>query len=410
MDTLSANEARAIALASQGLAAPRLAKVDARAITGLVDRLGVVQIDSVNVLVRAHYMPAFSRLGPYDPTLLDRLSHRAPRAVFEYWGHEASLLPVALHPLFRWRMARAAEHAWGGMRRIAKRHPHFVRDVLAVVAERGPIAAGEIEPAMQTAGIVPAKSIKRGKAGWWEWSDAKKAIEFLFWSGQVTSARRRGFERLYDLPERVLPRTIVDAPTPSEADAQRALVERAARAMGIATESDLRDYYRLPLADARRAIADLVEAGTLSPVSVEGWAKPGYLHRKVPAPPPIDPDRAALLSPFDSLVWARERTHRMFGMHYRIEIYVPQEKRVHGYYVLPFLLGGELVARVDLKADRPAGILRVQAAHAEPRAAKPRVAAALAGELSRMAAWLGLSSVSVTQRGDLARALAKLAR
>ncbi|NVB77420.1 MAG: winged helix-turn-helix domain-containing protein [Kofleriaceae bacterium] len=410
MDTLSAKDARAVALAAQGLAAPRPAKVDARAIKGLVDRLGVVQIDSVNVLVRAHYMPAFSRLGAYDPMLLDRLSHRAPRAVFEYWGHEASLLPVALHPLFRWRMARAAENAWGGMRRIAKRNPHLVSDVLSVVASHGPIAAGEIEPAMEAAGIVPKKPIKRGKAGWWEWSDTKKAIEFLFWSGQVTSARRRGFERLYDLPERVIPQTIIGAPTPTEADAQRALVERAARAMGIASEADLRDYYRLPLADARRAIADLVEEGTLSRVDVEGWRKPGYLHRRAPAPPKVDPDRAALLSPFDSLVWARERTHRMFGMHYRIEIYVPQHKRVHGYYVLPFLLGDELVARVDLKADRAAGLLRVQSAHAETHAAKPRVAAALAGELSRMAAWLGLSGVEVTQRGDLARALAKVAR
>jgi hypothetical protein len=293
-------------------------------------------------------------------------------------------------------MARASEHAWGRMRRIARRHPGFVDDVLAIVRDKGPITAGELE-----VGGRPSRK------GWWEWSDAKTAIEYLFWSGQVTSAARRGFERLYDLPERVIPAAILGAPTPSERDAQRALVERGARAMGIASEGDLRDYYRLPLAAARSAIGELVEAGTLEQVTVEGWTKPGYLHRAAPPPPRIDPGRAALLSPFDSLVWARERTARVFGMKYKIEIYVPQPQRVHGYYVLPFLLGDRLVARVDLKADRAASTLRVQAAHAEPGVAKSRVASALAGELSRMAAWLGLRSVEAMPRGDLAAALAR---
>ena len=396
---LSLAEARAIALATQGLAAPRPAKVDAKQLRGLVEQLGVVQIDSVNVLIRSHYLPAFSRLGGYDPTLFDRHAHRAPRALFEYWGHEASLLPVALQPLFRWRMARARDHAWGRMRRIAKNRPTFVRDVLALVAERGPISASEME-----------LGGKPSRKGWWEWSDAKTAIEWLFWSGQVTSARRRGFERLYDLPERVLPARVLAQPTPSEADAHRALIERAARALGIASEADLRDYYRLPLAGARRAVGELVEAGVLEPVTVESWRKPAYLHRKAPAPPRIDPDRPALLSPFDSLIWFRDRTARLFGMTYRIEIYVPAPKRVHGYYVLPFLLGDQLVARVDLKADRAAGALRVQAAHAERGAKKPRVAAALAGELSRMAGWLGLDRIEIVPRGDLAGALARSVR
>ena len=398
---LAAAEARAIALTAQGLAGPRPARTDARRLRAVVDQLGVVQIDSVNVLVRSHYLPAFSRLGGYDRDLLDRLAHRAPRALFEYWGHEASLLPVALQPLLRWRMARAREHAWGRMRRIARRKPQLLADILAIVAEQGPVSASDIE-------IGEAKRRK----GWWEWSEAKTAIEFLFWSGQVTSARRRGFERLYDLPGRVLPAKVLAQPTPSEADAQRALVDRAGRALGIASEADLRDYYRLPLATARTAVAELVEAGVLEAVTVEGWAKPGYLHREAPAPRTrsIDPERPALLSPFDSLVWFRDRTARLFGMTYRIEIYVPAPRRVHGYYVLPFLLGDRLVARVDLKADRAASTLRVQAAHAEAGVAKKRVASALAGELSRMADWLGLDRVEIVPKGDLAASLSRATR
>ena len=407
MTDLSASEARAIVIGAQGLAEPRPATVDKRALRGLVDRLGVVQIDSVNVLVRSHYLPAFSRLGAYDVTQFDALAHRAPRALFEYWGHEASLLPVSLQPLFRWRMEHAKDHAWARMRRIAKKNPRFVDEVLAIVADKGPLSASELEhgPPRSPRWKGPDSRRPLRKTGWWEWSDAKTAIEWLFWSGQVTSAGRRGFERLYDLPDRVLPARVINAATPTHAEAHRALVMLAAGALGVATEADLRDYYRLPLAAAREAIAELVDDKRLERVSVEGWPKPGYLPRRAPKPPAVDPDRAALLSPFDSLVWFRDRTQRLFGMRYRIEIYVPQPKRVHGYYVLPFLLGDALVARVDLKADRAAGALRVQAVHAEPRVAKPRVARALAGELARLAAWLGLPRVEVVPRGDLAKAL-----
>ena len=406
---LSASDARAIAIAAQGLAVPRPPRVVARALRATAEQLGVIQIDSVNVLVRSHYLPAFSRLGGYDTTLFDRLAHRAPRSLFEYWGHEASLLPIALQPLLRWRMERAREHAWGRMKRIASQQPTFVADVLALVADKGPISASEMEPEIERAGLrlASGKAGRPSRKGWWEWSDAKTAIEWLFWSGQVTSARRRGFERLYDLPGRVLPARILAKPTPSEPDAHRALVERAARALGVATEADLRDYYRLPLAGARSAVGELVEAGTLERVVIEGWAKPGYLHRDAAAPPRIDPDRPALLSPFDSLVWFRDRTARLFGMKYRIEIYVPADKRVHGYYVLPFLLGDRLVARVDLKADRAGSALRVQASHAERGVAKARVASALARELRRMAAWLGLARVEIIPKGDLAAALAR---
>jgi uncharacterized protein YcaQ len=386
---LSLAEARALALAAQGLAVPRRAATARRHVLGLVEDLGVVQIDSVNVLVRAHYLPAFARLGAYDVAHLDRLAHRAPRALFEYWGHEASLLPVALHPLLRWRMAQP--HRWKMVRTFGQRRRALVATVLAQVAERGPLATGDLE--------LPSA---RKKSGWWEWSDAKKAIEWLFWTGQVTIAARRGFERLYDLPERVLPPDVVGAPTPAPADARRQLVELAARALGVATDRDLRDYYRLPLVPTRAAVAELVEAGTLRPVTVEGWPR-AYLHRDATART-IDPTRTALLSPFDSMIWSRERTARLFGMTYRIEIYTPAPRRVHGYYVLPFLLGDRLVARVDLKADRAAGALLVQAAHAEP--GMPREApAALARELEAMARWLGLERVVVARRGDLAARL-----
>lgn len=402
--SLSAGEARAIALTAQQFARPhrnlhatRGEGVDHSSLRSLISHLGVVQIDSVNVLVRSHYLPAFSRLGAYKHAELDKLSHEAPRALFEYWGHEASLLHMALQPYLRWRMARAEQNAWGRMRRIAKQKPTLLRDVLSIVRERGPITASAIDIGK-----------KKRSNGWWEWSEAKTAIEFLFWSGQVTSAGRRGFERLYDLPERVIGKFILAQPTPTVADAHRYLLDRAGRAIGVGTEADLRDYFRLPLAEARQALAEAVEAGIFQPVTVEGWTKPGYLHRSG-FDAGIDPDDAALLSPFDSLIWFRDRTERLFGMKYRIEIYTPAPKRVHGYYVLPLLLGDQLVARVDLKADRAAGVLRVQAAHAErasrPRVTKARIAKALAGELSRMASWLGLSDVDVMPRGDLAASL-----
>lgn len=387
---LSLKEARAFAITAQGFASPP------PTVRKVVEQLGVVQIDSVNVLARSHYLPAFSRLGAYDVGDLDRLSHKAPRAVFEYWGHEASLLPVRLHPLLRWRMARATEHAWGRMRRIAKKRPSLLDDILALVRENGPLTASEID----------LGEAKKGK-GWWEWSEAKTAIEFLFWSGQVTSAARRGFERVYDVPERVIPKAILARATPPEEEAHRELVEIAARAMGVATEADLRDYFRLSLAGARKAVAELVEAGDLTLVAVDGWKKPAYLHRNATAKRPT---RAALLSPFDNLIWFRDRTERLFGMRYRIEIYTPAPKRVHGYYVLPLLVGDELVARVDLKADRAAKVLRVQAAHAEPGTPKPQIAKALAECLSRMASWLALERFEVMPNGDLAAPLAKLSR
>jgi uncharacterized protein YcaQ len=397
VETLSASEARRIALAAQGFAADRPPlRPGHREVQRTIDRLGLLQIDSVNVLVRAHYLPLFSRLGPYDPPLLDRRAYGGRRRrLFEYWGHEASLLPVASQPLLRWRMARAERGTglYGGLVRFARRRRDYIAQVLAEVADRGPLAASELSQG------------GRGRGSWWGWSDGKGALEWLFWTGRVTTATRRGFERVYDLTERVLPAAVLAAPTPPEDEAQRALVGMAARALGVATERDLRDYFRLDAADARARIAELVEAGDLRPVKVAGWAQPAYRHRAASAPRRVQ--ARALLSPFDSLVWERQRTERIFGFHYRIGIYTPARLRSHGYYVLPFLLGERLVARVDLKADRQAGVLRVLSAHAEPGQDGRRIAAALAQELGEMARWLGLDRVHAAARGDLGPALAR---
>jgi uncharacterized protein YcaQ len=348
----------------------------------------------VNVLVRAHYLPLFSRLGPYERPLLDRAAYGGRRrALFEYWGHQASLLPVTLHPLLRWRMAHAERGVgvWGGLVRWARRRRAFIDGVLAEVAERGPLAASEL------------RNGGPGRGKWWGWSDGKGALEWLFWSGRVTTAARRGFERVYDLPERALPPAVLAAPTPPEDEAQRALLRLAARALGVATERDLRDYFRLHGADARRRVAELVEAGDLLPARVEGWAQPAYLDPRARAPRRVD--ARALLAPFDPLVWERQRAERLFGFHYRIAIYTPAARRTHGYYVLPFLLGDRLVARVDLRADRAAGVLHVPAAHAEPGVNRPRVAHVLAEELRAMARWLGLGRVAAGARGELAAPL-----
>jgi uncharacterized protein YcaQ len=346
------------------------------------------------VLVRAQYLPLFSRLGPYERTLLDRAAYGGRRrALFEYWGHEASLLPVALQPLLRWRMARAERGVgvYRGLVRWARRRRAFIDGILAQIAERGPLAASELTDG------------GRSRGNWWGWSHGKFAVEWLFWTGRLTTATRRRFERVYDLPERVLPPAVLAVPTPPEDEAQRALVRLAARALGVATERDLADYFRLHGADARRRVGELVEAGDLVPARVEGWARPAYLDPRARAPRRVS--ARALLAPFDPLVWERERAERLFGFHYRIGIYTPAAQRTHGYYVLPFLLGDRLVGRVDLRADRAAGVLQVPAAHAEASVDRPRVAIALAEELRAMAGWLGLGRVVAGARGDLAAPL-----
>ncbi len=380
---LSLDEARRIALAAQGFAdpAPR-GKVDVRLLRRVFARVGLIQIDSVNVLVRSHYLPLFSRLGGYDPALLELAAYGRERSLFEYWGHEASLLPVEQHPLLRWRMdlARRGETGWARVKRMIVEQPRVLAGLRDTIAERGPMAAGDFEGA-------------RGKGSWWGWSDVKTALEALFWCGEITTARRRGFERVYDLTERVLPSAMLDRPTPAKSDAQRELVRISARACGIASERELRDYYRLDLTDARARVAELVDSGELVRVAVEGLRGERYLVRGARLPRTIA--ARALLSPFDSLIWERARNRELFGFDFRLEIYVPQHKRVHGYYVLPLLLGERLVARVDLKHDRQAGVLRAIATHLEPGARKREVAPALRAELHAMARWLGAREVGV---------------
>ncbi|HEX8654113.1 MAG TPA: crosslink repair DNA glycosylase YcaQ family protein [Allosphingosinicella sp.] len=393
-ETLSLKEARRIALAASGFGAARPSgTVTATRLGRVTDRLAIHQIDSINVLARAHYLPHFSRLGDYSRALLDEMAWGKNRRLFEYWAHEASLLPLDLHPLLRWRMERAdrGEGMWQRMRAFAGERRAEAMAVLERVRAEGPLAASDFRE-------------QKSRSGWWEWSDAKTALEWLFWAGHVTTATRRSFERVYDLPERVIPADILALPTPPKADAQRALIERGARALGTATAADLRDYFRLkPEADGR--IAELVEQRVLLPVRIEGWRQPAFLHRDARRPRRID--AAALLVPFDPLIWDRARVERLFGIRYRIEIYTPPEKRVHGYYVLPFVCGDGIAARVDLKADRQAGLLRVQSAWAEP-GGRPDAPERLAQELKLMARWLGLEEVSVAARGDLGPALAAL--
>jgi len=393
---LTLPEARRIALAAQGLGAPRGdgEKAPGRArLLATVQRLGVLQIDAVNVLARAHYVPLFSRLGPYATTLLDDAAYGAKRALFEYWGHQASLLPVAMQPLFRWRMAAAerGEGIYAGLARFARARKKYVASVLAEVRERGPLGAGEL-----------SSSTPR-KGGWWGWSDAKRALEWLFWAGLVTTATRRSFERVYDVPDRVLPPRTLALPTPGVTDAQRELVRVSAKALGVATEDDLADYFRLRRTDVRPRVRELVEEGALEPVAVDGIELPMFLAAGLEIPSRAE--GRAILSPFDPVVWHRARAERLFGFHYRIEIYTPEHLREHGYYVLPFLLGEELAARVDLKAERAASVLLVQAAHAEPGVSSTAVAEQLALELAAVARWLGLAAIRVMPKGRLAKAL-----
>jgi hypothetical protein len=383
-EKLSLKEARRIALAAQGFGAAHPASVGAAQLRRTIDRLALHQIDSVNVLVRAHYLPAFSRLGCYDRGLIERdaWGPKRSRKLFEYWAHEASLLPLALHPLLRWRMAQAerGEIGWKSLRRFAAERQAEAQTVLDRITAEGPLAASDFENG-------------KGQGGWWGWSDAKLALEYLFWAGRITTATRRAsFERIYDLTERVIPAAVLDLPTPDAATAQRALVERSARALGIATAGDLRDYFRLKPEEGRAAIEALAEEGVLIPAEVKGWRQPAWLHRDARRPRKIA--GAALLAPFDPLVWERARTERLFGLRYRIEIYVPQEKRTHGYYVLPFLMDDALVVRVDLKADRQAGRLLAHRITLEP-GAPAETRARLEGELTRMAEWLGLAEVKI---------------
>jgi uncharacterized protein YcaQ len=403
--TLTAAQARRLAIAAQGLGRARpldappatRAQVQRAAVSS-----GLLQIDSVNVLARAHYMPLFSRLGRYDTADLDDTvwptapgaARRRPRLLVEAWAHEASMVPLDVWTRLWWRRRDHALGRWNSAVRLAREHPGALDEVLATIDEHGPMTAGQVEQHLEKG---------RGVGGWWGWSATKTACEVLFAAGSIATAHRRGFERWYDLTERVVPAAVLAAPRPDEADAKRALVEIAARRCGVGTVADIADYFRMTTADTALALADLAGAGVVEPVAVSGWKDRAWRHVDVRVPRSVD--GAALLCPFDPLIWFRRRTERLFDFHYRIEIYTPQEKRVFGYYVFPLLVGDVLVARFDLKADRQAGALLVQASWLEPGRSADQVVPAARTELRRMADWLGLADVVVRPRGDLALAL-----
>ncbi|WP_457808298.1 winged helix-turn-helix domain-containing protein [Kushneria sp. EE4] len=396
---LSTECVRAMTLSAQGFGADRDgSQPDGRALLRLIRRLGLLQIDSVNVLCRAHYMPLYSRLGPYDRRRLERFNQGSPsqRRLFEYWGHEASLIPVEDYPLYRFRMQRARDGGGGlykRLERFSREQPAFIEQVLDEIRHRGALAASDL-----TGG-------GRGQGSWWGWSHGKSALEYLFWSGQVLVAHRRGnFERVYDLPERVVGRDAVEAPELSPPQAQRALISRATQAMGVASARDIQRYFRLDARETRARIEALVDAGELVPVTVEGWSIPAWQHAKARVSRRAS-EASALLSPFDPLMWDRERAARVFDFRYRIEIYTPAHLRQYGYYVLPFMLAGRMAARVDLKAERAAGVLQVIAAHPEANVAIETLAPALYEELVRLARFLGLARVQIKGSDPLDRAL-----
>ncbi len=392
---LSLAAARRIALHAQGFGAVKAVRASGWAAQDKAfKRLHLLQIDSVNVLSRSHYLPLFSRLGNYDRALLDqRTLEKTNRAAFECWAHEASLVRMELHPLMRWRMNRAhkGDGIYKSMRDFAHSEKAYLKNLLKFVGTHGPTAQSDL----------PDKS--KGQGGWWGWSKGKLALETLFAQGLLTTSKREKFERFYDLPERVIPADILALPTPTERDAMLQLMDLSGQALGVATAFDLRDYFRLPIADAKQALDDAVDAKILQPVAVEGWKPQAYLHRAAKIPRKLS--ATALVTPFDPICWERDRTERLFNFHYRIEIYTPEHKRKFGYYVLPFLMGETFAGRVCLKADREAGTLRANAVHHEEFVDVDQVAAGMGDEIKRMAAWLGLPNVEVMKSGNLAKAL-----
>ena len=384
-DSLSIADARKLAVAAQGFDTPRpQTKATQRQVDAIIARLGVLQIDSVNVLVRSQELPLFARLGNHNRNAIPKATEA--KKLFEYWGHEAAHLPVSLHPLFRWKMnaARTGKVTHWGLTSFYEENKAFVIRTLKHVEKNGPITSRELS----------TRTEKKGT--WWDWDEAKVALEYLFLTGQLMS-RGRGsdFARIYDTPERVLPRHILDAPTPSEDNARKQLLVRSAIAQGVATASDLADYYRQKPAAVRPLIAELVEEGELRAVAVDGWTEKAFVHRNAKLSKQLH--ATALLSPFDSLVWCRPRNERLFNFHYRIEIYTPKEKRKFGYYVLPFMMNGELVGRVDLKGDRGNSTLLVNSVHVEKGVKRSAMSDALNTELHTMANWLGLEQVQIAR-------------
>jgi len=394
---VSLASARRIALAAQGFASPRPSgRVDRRHLRKVLDHIGLIQIDSVNVLARSQELTLFSRLGNHPRSLIPDAT--ADGELFEYWCHEASHLPTSMHRLVRWRMEDARNGTmWPGLQRFAKSKSQFVQEVRDRVFNDGPLVAGDV------------KTRTGPKGSWWDWDDGKAALEYLFWTGEITAQRRpNDFARMYFAPQHVLPKEVLKAKTPTEFEARSELLLLAAKSLGIATASDLLDYHRQKPGPAKPVLAELVEQGNLEQVRVEGWRDVAYMLPSVSTPRSIN--SRALVSPFDSLVWCRPRIERLWDFNYRIEIYTPEHKRVYGYYVLPFVLGDRIVARVDLKADRQAGVLLVHGAYSEPGIDVKHVVSELAEELKLMALWLGLDAVKVGDKGDLSSALSRVCR
>ena len=395
--SLSISEARRLALSAQGFGKTRDDKPSTWAAQQReIKRLHLLQIDSVNVLTRSHYLPLFSRLGNYDRAALDkRTLAQTNRHMFECWAHEASLVPMELHPHMRWRMNRAhkGDGIYRSMRDFAHNEKAYLKNLLAFVKSHGPTAQSDL----------PDKS--KGEGGWWGWSKGKLALETLFAQGLLTTSKRESFERFYDLPERVIPSEILNMPTPTERESIMHLMDLSGQALGVGTAFDLRDYFRLPITQAKTALDDTVEAGILQSITVEGWKTQAYLHRTAKIPRKMEAQ--ALVTPFDPICWDRDRTERLFNFHYRIELYTPQHKRKFGYYVLPFLHGETFAGRVCLKADREVGTLRANAIHAEAGVDHDEAAKAMATELWRMAHWLDLAHVKIMKSGNLAAAVAR---
>lgn len=385
MRRLTIEQARRAALGAQGFYRPaRSGRVDRRHFRRVFDDIGLLQLDSVNVLERSHYLPVFARLGDYTKPDLNAYTVDSGE-VFEYWGHEASLLPVRLYPYFRHRMA--AHQPWRRVRALFEKHPDYVQAVYDELVERGPLTVGDLaDPGSR-------------KGNWWGWGNGKVALEWLFGTGRITAYRTANFTRVYDLPERVISAEFFDTEAVPAPEAYRHLLGLAARHHAVGTAADLADYYRLHLPTARPILAEMADRGELVEVEIEGWRGPVYADPDLSLP--RREPRSALLSPFDPVVWARDRAERLFGFHYRIEIYVPEPKRIYGYYVLPYLLDGQLVARVDLKTDRQAGLLRVQGAYAEDGRDLKRVGRALRTDLEALAGWLGMSGIVEPRKGNL---------
>lgn len=398
---LSIVEARRLAVRAQGLARARPStKVTLRHVHQVMNSVGCIQIDAVTAVARSHDLVMHARVGAHTPALFAQAADVGK--VFEYWGHEASHLPVDVHPFLRWRMDAAKRgEAWASVVEAARADPHFVASVRDAVTERGASTAGELAELLRPR--------QRPKGAWWDWDDTKAVLEYLFWTGEVTARRRADFTRVYDLTERVIPADILAIATPTPVQAHRELLLRAARAMGVATAEDLADYYRMKVADCRAVLDALVASKDLLAATVDTWRQPAYLDPQAPTPRPTK--ARALLAPFDSLIWFRPRVERLFHMTYRVELYTPASKRRFGYYVMPFLLGDELVGRLDLKADRGAGVLKVLLAHREPQAPPAEtLVEPLHAELLDVAHWLGLNRLSISHRGELARDLIAVAR